>query len=70
MKSDLVAVTASNFISRFVDIPVRFRELQFCELTVNAGHSTAPVNANYCGNYSYRSAVQVPAWLHFLLCQG
>ncbi len=59
IKSDLVAVTASNFISRFVDNPVRFSELQFSELTAKAGHSTAPVAVNYCKVYSYRGAVEV-----------
>ncbi len=42
MISLLVDVIASSFESRLLDIPVRFRELQFCTLTVKGGASTAP----------------------------
>ena len=41
--SDFVAVMASSLMSRLFEAPVRFRELQFCALTVNDGALTAPV---------------------------
>jgi hypothetical protein len=43
MKSVFVEVIASSLVSRLLERPVRLSELQFCELTVKEGASTAPV---------------------------
>ncbi len=53
MISLLVDVIASSLESRSLDIPVRFRELQFCALTVKGGASTAPrtVEQSSADNY-------------------
>jgi hypothetical protein len=53
MISLLVDVIASSLESRLLDIPVRFRELQFCALTVKGGASTAPgtVEQSSADNY-------------------
>ena len=44
---------ASSFASRFDEVPERLSELQFCELTVNEGASTAPVADEYNNKYNY-----------------
>jgi hypothetical protein len=44
---------ASSFASRFDEVPERLSELQFCELTVNEGASTAPVADKYNSMYIY-----------------
>ena len=54
MKSVLVEVIASSLVSRLLESPVRFRELQFCELTVNEGASTAPVAVKKIASITYR----------------
>ncbi len=53
-KSVLVEVIASSLVSRLLESPVRFRELQFCELTVNEGASTAPVALRKIASITYR----------------
>ncbi len=54
IKSVLVEVMASSLVSRLLESPVRFRELQFCELTVNEGASTAPVAVKRVASITYR----------------
>jgi hypothetical protein len=54
----LVAVMASSFASRLDVVPERLSELQFCELTVNEGPSTAPVAAEYNSTYVYLVMVE------------
>jgi hypothetical protein len=54
MKSVLVDVIASSLVSRLLERPVKFRELQFCELTVNEGASTAPVTVEYSASITDR----------------
>ena len=51
--SDFVAVMASSLMSRLFEAPVRFRELQFCALTVNDGALTAPVMVKNCRKIIY-----------------
>ncbi len=51
--SVLLAVMASNFASKFNEVPERLSEIQFCELTVNEGASTAPVADEYNNKYNY-----------------
>jgi hypothetical protein len=51
--SVLLAVMASSFASKFNEVPERLSELQFCELTVNEGASTAPVTDEYNSKYNY-----------------
>jgi hypothetical protein len=51
--SVLLAVIASSFASKFSEVPERLSELQFCELTVNEGASTAPVADEYNNKYNY-----------------
>jgi hypothetical protein len=51
--SVLLAVMASSFASKFNEVPERLSELQFCELTVNEGASTAPVADEYNSKYNY-----------------
>ncbi len=51
--SVLLAVMASSFASKFSEVPERLSELQFCELTVNEGASTAPVADEYNNMYIY-----------------
>ena len=57
MKSLLAEVIASSLASRLHDSPVRLRELQFCELTVKEGASTAPAPENLCSYFNYRVVV-------------
>ncbi len=54
IKSVLVEVIASSLVSRLLESPVRFSELQFCELTVNEGASTAPVAIKSFARVTYR----------------
>jgi len=54
IKSVLVEVIASSLVSRLLESPVRFSELQFCELTVNEGASTAPVAIKRFARVTYR----------------
>ncbi len=46
-------VIASSLESRLLERPVKFRELQFSELTVNEGASTAPVTVEYSASITY-----------------
>jgi hypothetical protein len=54
----LVAIMASSFASRLDEIPERLSELQFCELTVNDGASTAPAAAEYNSTFIYLETVE------------
>ncbi len=54
IKSVLVEVIASSLVSRLLESPVRFSELQFCALTVNEGASTAPVAIKRFAKVTYR----------------
>ena len=54
IKSVFVEVIASSLVSRLLESPVRFSELQFCELTVNEGASTAPVAIKRFARVTYR----------------
>ncbi len=54
IKSVLVEVIASSLVSRLLESPVRFSELQFCALTVNEGASTAPVAIKRFARVTYR----------------
>ena len=56
--SVLLAVMASSFASKFNEVPERLSELQFCELTVNEGASTAPAAGEYNGEYNYLEMVE------------
>ena len=56
--SVLLAVIASSFASRLREVPERLSELQFCELTVNEGASTAPAAGEYNGEYNYLEMVE------------
>ncbi len=55
MKSVLVDVIASSLVSRLLERPVRFRELQFCELTVTEGASTTPVTVENSASITCRA---------------
>ena len=71
IKSLLTDVIASSFASRLHDKPVRFKELQFWELTVKEGASAAPVHINRCSIFNYRVVMLLGAggW-PVLLLQG